>query len=276
MIQWIGTAAVALVVGVGWFTGAVATELAPWFGRTMEFELRTSYGYGWYDNVDVGSGVARRPSDDNYFNMSLALSPLARWAGELEVLTVGTTQRGFGYAHTRATLRYLVANDCIGDPFSVVTGISVTFPEASARRDLSLGYHGEAETDGHLAFGKELICNACWLVRHWSVVGIGYAGGGSPWGYLETNIDALRGECHQFRAFLRGVAGGGEHDLTLPPAFRNYDGIEHRSVDWGIGYGYVVGCWGTLNVDYTHRVHASNYPENAHLVTVGFLFPFGI
>ena len=254
-----GVAALLLAIGIGWLASGAATERAPWYGRAAELELRTTYGYGWYDRVDTGAGTVPRLSDDNYFNVSLAAA-LERWAGEVELLSAGTSFRDFAVSHGRGTVRYQLTNDCIGDPLSVTAGLSLTFPEASARRDISLGYHGDVEVDGHLAFGRELVCNPCWLVRQWTVIGLGYAGRGAPWSSLECNLDAEWCAHHRLRAFVAGLVGWGDEDLVLPPLFRRYATVNHRSIDWGVAYEYVVDYWGTLNIDYCQRVYAPNYP----------------
>jgi len=166
--------AVIIMLLVPW--AGSATETMPWFGNVMEFEFRSSYAFRHYTTVDVGGTSGDHSSDDHLLNLSLALTPVTQWSGEVELLVVRTAEQGFSVAHLRAIGRYLWTDDVIGDPFSLTTGMSLTIPVKTSQQDISLGYHGDVEVEFHAAIGRELPSNGdSWLMRGWGEASAGIA-----------------------------------------------------------------------------------------------------
>ena len=142
--------------------------------------------------------------------------------------------------------------------------------------DISSFHHGHIEGEVHLSFGKKYgyPCSKDYLFRWWNVVGIGIADEGSPWIREDAACEYNYDDVHQFRGFVNTLWGTGKDNLH-PHHFKGYGNIKHKSVDVGIRYGYTIGCWGTLSIQYARRVYAYNFPKNANLALFEYYFPFG-
>lgn len=272
------------MIRVAWLTvvcmavGLVsATETLPWFGNIMEFEFRTTYSYEHYAHVTECDAFGDYSSNDQLLNLSLALSPVSQWNGEVELLVAHTRAQGFQVAHLRATGRYLWLDDVVGDPISLTTGLSLTVPVKTSQQDISLGYHGDVEVEGHVAIGREITCCDTWLARAWVVGFAGIANIGSPWAGGEFAVEGNLCDTHRFRAFARGRCGFGDEclDVTQDP-FQSYARIGHRNVDVGARYTYVMCCGSQLSVEYFQRIYSHNYPDNVHAIGVCYFWPFSL
>ena len=254
---------------------ANATQLEPWFGNVLEFEFRSTYTFQSYSDVDTISENLSVDSNDHFLNLSLALTPTYDFNVEGELLLAHTDYQTFGIAHGRLTGRYLWWNDVVGDPVSVVTGLSVTVPSGTSRRDLSTPYHGDVELEVHAAMGKECSEGRYWTKRGWGLLALGVANKGSPWVRGAFFLEKNSRNDHFWKLFTEGRWGLGHEALDLSEPFYSYGDIDHRSVDVGVGYGWRIRYWGILYCQYSYRVYACSYPERTHLFSLMLLYPFG-
>lgn len=254
-----------------------ATETMPWFGNVMEFEFRSSYTFRHYDSVDSRASTGNYSSDDHLLNLSLALSPVTQWTGEVELLVTRTSEQGFSVSHLKATGRYLWTDDIIGDPVSLTTGASLTVPVKTSQQDISLGYHGDVEAEIHAALGKEITSCSSWLARGWAVASVGIANLGSPWVAFETSVEGNCNDCHYLRGFVVGRWGIGDKDLDVTKEpFPGYSRIDHRSIDVGVRYSYRIDYCGVLSIEFGRRVLARNFPEDVSTYTITYFWPFSL
>jgi len=255
----------------------MATETKPWFGNVMEFEFRPTYSFRHFSEVDVSQGPSAYTSDDSLLNLSLALTPVSQWNGEVEMLVARTAEQGFSIAHLKATARYLWCDDIIGDPFSLTTGLSLTVPVKTSQQDISMGYHGDVEAELHAALGREMTRCDSWIARGWLVGGGGIANIGSPWLFFDANIEGNYCDRHHLRFFITGRFGVGDDnlDITQDP-FVGYSDINHHSIDTGFRYTYLMDYCGVFYLEYSHRIMAKNYPEDVATYTIGYMLPFSL
>ncbi len=254
-----------------------ATDLKPWFGNEYETEIRATVLYQNYHSISAPHHHAHKRNENDRFTTFSAAYPFRRYCGEFEVTSANTRHQKYRWDNFRVTGRHQWASEIDGDPLSMVAGLTLTEPLSRALHDISSFHHGHLEGEIHFSLGKKYGYPQCckdYLYRWWNVIGFGIADVGSPWvrgdAAFEYNYDGI----NQFRGFINTLWGLGRNNLRIH-RFKGYGSIEHKSVDLGIRYGYTLGCFGTLSLQYAHRVYAYNFPKNANLVLLEYYFPFG-
>lgn len=252
------------------------TDLKPWFRNDCEFEARSDLLYQNYNSVSIPHHRNfKRNENDEFITLSV-IYPFKRYCGEFEVTAAHTRHQKYGWDNFRITGRYQWLDDTDGDPFSLVTGITLGEPYSRALHDISSFHHGHVEGELHVSFGKEYgyPCNKNYLFRWWNVTGVGVAEEGSPWVREDFAIEYNHDNRQQIRAFMNTLWGKGKKNLRIHH-FKGYGSINHKSVDLGIRYGLSLGCLGTLGLQYARRVYAYNFPQNVNLVLFQYDFTFG-
>jgi hypothetical protein len=259
-----------------------AGELQPWFGKDKEFEFRADYTYQTYSRVARWSKTVKKSSDDSFITASLAISPTPDWSFEIEETTAHTSVQTWDMDNTRLTVRYLVLDDILGDPVSLVLGISCDATSKKSRRDVSSFHHGNYEYEAHVSIGKELSKEQFWTDRFWGVLAYGVANKGSPWLHFLLAYDNNYQDLHQWRLFVDTLWGFGGQNIRFP--FHGYGPIHHQSIDIGARYSYLldllpfcnINFVGTLNAEIAHRFFARNCPYQSTEASFMLLIPFGI
>ena len=165
-------------------------------------------------------------------------------------------------------------DDDIGDPFSLTMGLSLNRAWREAVNDISSFHHGRNEAFLHMAIGKQDIQGSTWLSRWWGVVGIGTADRWTPWIVANAAYEWNQYDPHRLRLYVNSLWGCGTRKLDVCD-FGGYGPLDHRSIDIGLYYSYELDYYGMLSIDYAHRVYARNFPDNANIVTLSYIYPFG-
>ena len=258
-------------------------DLKPWFGNQLELELKTDYSFRFYKNIQMGEGVVRKPSEDHFLDIAIGISPMPDYHFSIDLTTFSTKEQNFALGHVRGVVRKLWMDDVVGDPISLVTGVSLSAPLKASLRDVSVRYHGDVETELYLAFGKEKARGADWASRWWSVLALGQANVGSPWACLDFNFQKHFENRDQWIGFfMNSLTGFGGQDFSLltpgltagSGSFQGYRSVAHRSVDVGIRHYFHIEVIGKLNLEYGYRVYAKNSPKGVHRGAVTFLYHF--
>jgi len=246
----------------------------PWTERDLEIYPRGCYLYQTYNEIDTSSRTVRRHGDDHFFSAGL-FGSFDVWSVDLEAIIAETRRQHFCLDSFRLTGRYLWYNDIVGDPFSLMTGITLIKATTSALHDISSFHHGKLEGESFISIGKERTCWDDWLSRWWGCLGIGVGDHGNPWirGQLawEKNFQRNR----HVRFFLNTLVGLGKHTLSVD-SFDGYGPIRHRSVDIGIRFSKRTDFCGIFRLGYARRIYACNFPRGAHFLFFSYLFPFGL
>ena len=87
---------------------------------------------------------------------------------------------------------------------------------------------------------------------------------------LETNID----DQHKLALYVDGNNGYGRHTHVYIDHFDGYSRIRTKSIDVGLRYGYQIGVWGTLRVEYARRFLAKSAPAHVNSFILSYLLPF--
>jgi hypothetical protein len=254
-----------------WLSG---TDLKPWFPRYLEFQSSFTYLHQQYYKVDEGARTIHWRSKDDFYHTGLELA-YDDLCGELELTFSSTKRHHLGPDNAKATLRYQVLDDIIGDPVSLVAGVTVSQVFALSLKDISTFNHGGIEGEFHLSVGAECPCWDTWTSRWWAVGGIGLGDHGSPWLHGELAWEKNWCEQQHFRLFAEAIYGLGDENLDVF-IFDGYGPIRHQSIDLGAMYRYTFECDGSLSLGYAHRLHARNCPENANIYYVTYEYPFGL
>lgn len=253
-----------------------ATELKPWFGNAFEIEARGTYVFQNFQEVETGLGLQSYVSNDNFGTLSLATNIFGNWNAEFEVTGAQTRAHGFTFDNARLTGRYLVMDDVVGDPVSLVVGLTMTEASHVAVVDIGSFHHALFEGELHVAMGKEYLCGTRWKSRWWLVGGVGMGIRGAPWlrGDAVFQIQHLIGHALEFGGY--SLWGTGNRNIGLVEKFNGYGCIDHCSFDLGVAYLYRFDIWGTLKIGYRKRLYAHNFPYKANYLIIEYLYPFGL
>lgn len=253
-----------------------ATELAPWYPPYLELQPKVSYAYQTYDTVNTPHGNLHHGSDNHFLNLSLSAA-YSEYAAEIEVNFADTSHRNFSFSDVRLTGRYQFMDDVIGDPFSLVAGVTLIGDCTLARQDINNFYHGNYEAEFTLAAGKECSCGPYWYSRIWGVAGFGFAfDRGAPWLRADLHWDHNWCDVHELSFFIDTLWGMGTRGLSLNKPFRGYGSVRHQSIDLGFKFSETFECGGVGTIGYAFRPYALNCPRFVSTIFVSYLYPFGL
>lgn len=250
------------------------TEYLPWAGNLFEFEWRNSCLYQHYSRIAVDEQLKKHTGDDLFVDSSLSLA-LPSLALEIEAIVAGTRAQHGNVDCIKATGRYILTDDVAGDFLGTAVGLSLTKAFWPALKDLASFHHGLGEAELFFSLGKETARGVDWVSRWFGTGGIGVAERGSPWLHFDFEYSSKFKERHELTVFCDSLWGTGTKTLK-PSRFRGYGSIDHRSVDLGIRYFYLIEFVGSVGCEYSYRVYAFNFPACAHRLTLQFLYTFGL
>ena len=252
----------------------VALEHQPWFGDVFQFHFLGDYTYSRFPSFQNGYPKLQQPFNSHVIYLGLDFSPSPIWSVDFDIQLADTTKTPFSFRTIAAQGRYLWMDDIIGDPISLVTGVSGRFTTSKNLKDISCPSHGNVDIELNVSLGKEFEASNNWLFRTWFYGALGHANRGSPWVRgilsLETNID----DSHKIALFAEGINGYGRHARVDINRFYGYAKVREKAVDVGIRYGYTIGVWGTLRAEYSRRVLAKSAPQYVNFYSVSYLLPF--
>ncbi len=82
-------------------------------------------------------------------------------------------------------------------------------------------------------------------------------------------------ENQEWRLFCHTLWGLGSRNIHIDH-FKGYGSIQHRSVNLGFRYTYLLDYFGSLSFEYTSRVYAHNFPAFANIFLVELRYDFGL
>lgn len=270
MLKWLWTAIACLPVLLS------ATELAPWLSRDYEIQPRATFLFQNFRKINSPEGDLHAPTSSQFYTLSGEYGRKGV-SGEIEVTFANSHKQRPAWDNIRLTGRYLVWNDVDrADPVTLTAGITLTQAFKHSVHDISSFHHGKLAAEFHLAAGRESVCEQFWSSRFWGVAGFGFADTGSPWVRADAAWEHNWYDLYQLRLFVHSLWGLGHNNLKTTHDFDGYGPIHHQSVDCGIGFYYRLECTGIISVEYAHRVYARNFPANANIAKVSFVYPFSL
>lgn len=252
-----------------------ATELRPWTDRDLEIQSRTTYLLQSFSDVSAPHGPTHYGSNDSFLTFSLPLS-FVQYSIELEATAAATRRHSFNMDNVKLTGRYQWLNDVIGDPVSLITGLSISEVFRRGRHDIGIFHHGSFETEAHISIGKEVTCYQFWTSRWWSILGLGMGDVGFPWIRLDGGWEQNWWDLNKMQIFGHSLWGLGNRNLSLVRHFPGYGKIQHQSIEIGTRYSRLFECGLTVSLEYAYRIYSKNCPRNVNLFLVQLHYPFGI
>jgi hypothetical protein len=257
------------------FEGA-ALEMQPWFGDLYQFHGLARYCYSWFDHVENSSPSFRSPFHSHELLLGLDMAPSPVWSLDLDLRFADSTGFGPQFRSGAFQVRYLWMDDIIGDPVTLVTGLSARGTPTRSLKDVSCMSHAPLDCEWHWALGKEIDFSDAYRWRLWVFGAVGHGNRGSPW---VRGVLALEGnfyDQHKWAVMAEGVNGYGRHIHIDTDRFFGYGKIRQKAIDIGARYGCRTGVWGTLRLEYWYRVLAKSTPEKNHAVCFSYLIPFSL
>lgn len=248
-------------------------ELRPWYRPYVQLHGILDYRFQSYRSVNASHTHGRYSSNDHFVDCTLSFAK-EPFSYQLEMEFANTKKRNFDWDHISAMGRYLWLNDDIGEPFSLVTGLTLSRAWREAVNDISSFHHGRNELFFHVSLGKQEIKGSQWLSRWWAMWGIGIADRWTPWIEALAAYEWNRCEPHQFSLYINTLWGCGNRKLKVHD-FGGYGPIAHRSIDVGFRYIYEFDCYGVITIGYARRLYAHNFPDNTNILTFSYVYPFG-
>lgn len=249
-------------------------EVQPWFGDCLEFHFLGSYAYSFFDKVQKGVPQLTYTFESNVAYLGLDFSPTPEWSIDTDFQVADTSKQNFNFRSLAFQARYLWLDDIVGDKVSLATGASGRFTNTDSLHDISCPYHANFDFELNFSLGKEFDVSEAWAWRAWAFGAVGHANLGSPWvraiAALETNYD----DQHKLAFLAEGSNGYGRHTTVYINHFNGYAKIRQKSIDLAVRYGYRLGVWGTLRLEYARRVLAKSCPQNVNTFIISYLLPF--
>ncbi len=252
----------------------MAIEVQPWFGDVYEFHFLQSYSYSWFHSVQGSRPPYHQFFQSNLIYSGLEFSPAPVWDIDGDIQFAATTAASFNFRCLAFQVRYLWLDDIVGDAISFATGTSARLTATSSLKDVSCPSHGNVDFELNFSLGKEFDARDTWRFRSWIFGALGHANRGSPWVRAIASIEMNRNDVHKLGIYAQGTNGYGRHTHINVNHFFGYAKIRERVIDVGARYGYGMGVWGTLRMDYLHRVLAKSAPQNVNTVMVSWFLPF--
>lgn len=249
-------------------------EVQPWFSDVYEFHFLENYAYSRFRTVQGGVPQLHNFFNSNVIYTGLEFCPSPEWSVDGDIQIADTTAMPFNFRSVAFQARYLWLDDIVGNPVSFSTGANFRVTSDAALRDVSCPSHSIVDFEVNFAVGREFDYSESWQWRLWCFGAMGQANLGSPWvraiAAIETNID----EMHKWDFYAIGSNGYGRHSHVDTEHFNGYAKIRQKSIDVGVRYGYRMGVWGSLRVEYQRRVLAKACPQNVNTFSISYLLPF--
>lgn len=249
-------------------------EVQPWFGDVYEFHFLGSYAYSRFHSVQGAVPQLTRPFNANWIYTGLEFCPASEWSVDGDLQFADTTKTSFNFRSGALQLRYLWLDDIVGNAVTLATGGNFRITSDESLHDVSCPSHSNVDFEINFSLGKEFDPSESWRWRLWCFGALGQANVGSPWvraiAAIETNIE----ERHKWAIYGLGSNGYGRHTHPDPEHFNGYAKIRQKSIDLGIRYGYRMGVWGTLRLEYQRRLLAKACPQNTNTFILSLLIPF--
>jgi len=238
----------------------------------MQLEWKQTFLVETFPRYESYHSIKHIGDQPLFYDNSLALRFAESFSLELEAMAARSRKQSGCIDHLKATGRFMMMNDIIGDLFSLILGGSFIQSFVPSLHDPSSFHHGRSECECFISIGKEAASGTEWVQRGWAFGGIGFAERGVPWVRGEVAYEFKTGEQFQWRLFMTGLKGMGQKSLRLHD-FNGYGSINHASADLGLRLLYEIPFFGNVSLEYARRIYARNFPcrVNQFLIRLFYL-----
>lgn len=253
-----------------------ASYEAPWFGNAYELEGEIEAALAYYKTIHTSNGPLTYHDSQKLVRGSLEAS-LTDWQFVLEASSARTAKESFNLTCGSFLVRYNLMNDVDGSsPFSLTAGFRGDFPKSEAIRDPGLLYSYYCQGEAELSVGKEWIAGPYWTWHLWFLGALGSGTRYSPWIKGKLGFERNFEDVHQLGCYLLGQEGFGQNPFPGIEAFQSYGPLAYRLADLSLRYAYKFCYIGSVAVEYTLRLAASECPANRQAIAVTINIPFSV
>lgn len=245
-------------------------ERLPWFEKDLVFYGRVQDLYQHYSRIQSTKKSFSHHADDQFVSLGLSAS-YSPWSGDIELVFADTNHQHGRWDHCQFTGSYQWMDDIVGDFASVVFGVRYVSASKSALHDVSSFHHGQNEVELSLSVGKEQTVYDSWGSRYWGIAVFGLADHGSPWWRMEAAFEKNWQQVWALRFYANALYGMGGKSIH-PHHFKGYGPIKHRSLDMGLRLTRQTEWCGTWSLECAQRVYSRNFPKNATLIQLEFIY----
>lgn len=253
-----------------------ALDKEPWLGNLWEFHIDTAYTYWRYRHVSHGTPQLKHVSNDQLFYVDIGVCPTPDSEADVDFEMAHTSERAWGFQSLGLQYRILWLDDIIGDPISLITGISVRGTNHQSVQDVNSPYHSYFNAELNASFGKEWEDPPYWRNRLYLFTAVGMANRGLPWVRGRLSFQGNQKDRRRWEVFADTYIGFGRHQTVHIDHFHGYANIQHRSIDIGGAYRFVFPIWGTFSAEYAYRLYAHSFPAHASFFTLRYVLPFSL
>lgn len=249
-----------------------AFQNKPYFSPLAEFELYSSYTYGYYNSVEGLPSPYR--SRDSEVDLNLGLRFLPNWEMQVEGEFLKTSYHVLGTESLAGQVRYQFLDDVSGDPVSLTSGLRIRYVTSRFLHDLSSPYSSTLNVDLVTSMGKEFNHGDEWFMRFFAYLGAGIGNRGAPYLNPELHLEFKFLKRNEFDLFALGQVGLGGQAVKLDQY--GYANVAYRAIDVGATYRYSFLSWGEIYASYTYRPYAQDFPQRLQTFLIGYHLPFSL
>jgi hypothetical protein len=255
---------------------AEALETKPWLGEAYACRAGTWFSYEWFPRVQGASVQLPHSEQSRNVGLRAGMTCFPALDVELEGEWGQTNFVNWSLRSVALQMRGRLLNDLIGDPCSLVLGVTLRVAPTHLLRDVSTPYAAQGNAEVTLACGREYGDGALWTVRTYGWLALGQANRGYPWLRPLWIGEWQWRERHRLALLLSGAVGFGGQQGVDVHHFTGWAPYQYRSIDLGARYALKLGTWGALSVEYARRLFAHNYPMQSNHVIATYSMPFSV
>lgn len=246
-----------------------------YFGKDKEFEFKSVGSYQHASKWRLKGQTKRQEKDHTLLEMSLGISPVANWRGELGVDFAKVANfHTFNMQATRLEAQYLWKNDLVGDPISLSTGLSFIFPKHKGCYNLSKVPYSSSNAELHICMGKEQAQGPSYESRIFATFTMGIKNKGAPWSKARFLYEHNLQDRFKVSIFTEGAYAFSKRQWQSIPNESELSRGAFRFCNVGLEGTYVWDFVGEWNLGIQKRIYARNLPSDTLGVSLGFFIPF--
>lgn len=247
-----------------------AAEERPWIERPLQLFTGVKAAGEWFDHLDRDGKELSYHGRNLLIDANMRLATSSNLEFELELCTSRTHHHTYSIDACKQSVRYLLLEDALGDPFALSIGLTLTEAWNRAVFDPALLYRGNFAVELHTAQGVEREWTECTNYRLYAVEAIGFSSG-SPWVRGVAGVELFTETGHLLGSKMEGICGFGNRALC-PSRFDGYGSIAYRIVDFSLYYTFRTDSWQYYTLEGLYRVYARNAPSRLFHLEVSIIF----
>lgn len=220
-----------------------AVNLNPWFNPILDIKKTAAIGYRTGQHVDAL--LVKGALETTVWNDIKA---------EIDVDAAKTNKNGFSFEAIRFTGLYRFWNDILGDPISVVGGLTLSFPRSAFRHDISVFEPSPSYLEAHLVVGNEEVDCLDWSRRKWAYITFGAGTKASTWLKTKLFYEINLYDWGYASFSLATLSGFGSRNLF---PFHSYSHVAYREL--GFGFDYYIDIY---RIGFKQTLYKRHYPAS--------------